>query len=212
MKKPYVFIGAGVLAVLALVLFVATRVDYSGAKDLTGEILDTRVDVEAFFEQSERVEIFADAFEEAVPKAREALRKLAGSSAMKDSRVKEGVEQAQGEFAKLEKMASIWKDVDSLGDLSDENLAKLKKSESKFLAAFAKEFEDYMKECAAYKEKYGAEKDDDLIREYGEIWNKGEDLKKKAQASIDEIFGMSRDDIMAFYAKIKELDEYLATK
>ena len=212
MKKLPIFISAGILAVVAFVFFLVTRVDYGEAKECANEILATKTAVETFLNMADRDDAAADSFEKAVPTAREALNKLADSSATKDSRVKEDVEQAQAEFAKIEKSEHIWNDVKAVEDLSEESLSRLEKSESKYLSEFAKEYREYLKEFAAYKEKYGAKKDGDLIKEYGEIWNKGEELVQKSKASVEDIMGMSRDDIMAFYAKIEELNKYLATK
>ncbi len=41
----------------------------------------------------------------------------------------------------------------------------------------------------------------------------GDELKKKyAEIKMDDVLGMSRDDILRFYGTIEELDNYLAEK
>ncbi|MBR6961705.1 hypothetical protein IKH79_02980 [Candidatus Saccharibacteria bacterium] len=216
MKKGLALIGVGLAAVVAVfVLAAVNRVDYGGAKEQTAKIVATRGAVEEFLDAKEFEQGKADAFEAAVSGAREALGKLAESSATKDGRVKESVEAAQGEFAKIEKLNTIWGDAKLLQDLSDQNLAKLKNSESEFLKKLAGELIDYRKKLADYKAKYGSGKEQstELLSAFSEIWNEGEELETKAgKASLEEISGMSRDDITVFYAKIEELNKYLAEK
>ena len=216
MKKVLVLIGIGLVAVAAVfVIAIMNHVDYSGAKEQASKVAATSDAVEAFLDAEEFDEGKASAFESAVAEAREALGKLAESSATKDSRVKDSIEQAQSEFTKLEKVEKIWSDAKLMQDLSDENLAKLKTSESEYLKKIAGELSDYRKKLADYREKYGEgkEQSQEIIKEFGEIWNEGEKLEQSVgEAKVEDVLGMSRDDIMAFYAKIEELNKYLATK
>jgi hypothetical protein len=63
--------------------------------------------------------------------------------------------------------------------------------------------------------KYGdnKEKSNELIEAYGKIQVRGDELNKKYNAlTLDDLLGMSRDDILSFYAKIEELKSILAKK
>ena len=215
-SKPILLVGLGLVTVIAVfAIAVMNHVDYSGAKEQAEKVAATRGSVEAFLDAEEYEQGKGEAFESAVSSAREAMTKLSESSATKDAKVKEGVEQAQSEFKKMESLDKIWEDTKLLNDLSDENITRLQQSESRYLAELGKDMAALRKKFADYKEKYGSgkEQSEELITAFGEVWNEGEKLEQKVgKVSVEDITGMSRDDIMQFYAKIEELTKYLAEK
>ena len=124
----------------------------------------------------------------------------------KDKEVAEKFNEAKGEFGKLETLYKIWGDVKLLLDPTDENLATLKNSSSQGLRTLAEELGEYRAELANFKKQYTADG-------YSKLEKIGEDLNKKYEnVTLDEIAGMSRDDILRFYATIEELNSLLATR
>jgi hypothetical protein len=84
------------------------------------------------------------------------------------------------------------------------------------LKNISKDLEDYRKKVKDFKEKYANLKGVDktqLDNDYAAITNAGQELTKKyAEIKTDDVYKMSRDDILSFYATIEELNKYLSEK
>jgi hypothetical protein len=134
---------------------------------------------------------------------------------LKDAEVAEKFNTVKEKYALVEKLSNSWNDTKLLFDLTDENLARLKKSESEALKVLAEELSEYRAEVANFKKQYAAnaKKDSAVIEAYGKMQLIGEDLNKKyADVKLETIIGMSRDDILGFYETIEELNNILTAR
>ena len=207
MKKKLIIIIACAVAgiagmVVLLCCLLSGGVNYAGAKDEVQKIAGTKAAVSEFLDANDE-QGKSESFEAAIKTADETFAKLKEASATKDGRVKELLEQAEGEHEKLAKFSRIWEDL------------KLKSSESEYLKSLAGEIAELREGQQEFEEKYGKDKQQslELIKDYGALWQKSTVLEEKAKdVSLTDIFGMSRDDIMSFYATIEELEKYLETK
>lgn len=222
-KKIAIIIVIFVVAlgsVFAALLLTHERLAYSEAKDYASGILNTRELVENFFDTAPKNLEFSDDearvisdFEASLEKNRTYMESLAASTALKDGAVEEKYLQAKEKYEYIERLARIWSDAKLLLDVTDENLAKLKESKSEVLSKLAEELIEYRMELSDFKAKYSDGSGDGLIEEYGKMQLIGDGLNKEFEAiSLDELLGMSRDDIMTFYATIEELNNVLAER
>ena len=68
---------------------------------------------------------------------------------------------------------------------------------------------------AEFHEKYktNAKKSDAAIEEYGQLMVEGDELTSEFEkVELADVLGMSRDDILGFYATIEELNNKLSEK
>jgi len=113
------------------------------------------------------------------------------------------------------RLATTWKEVKMLTDLTDENLATLKKSENEKIRALAEDFGSYRAEVESFKKQYreNAKKSSSVIEAYGQLQVKGDELSKKyASLSLKDITGVTKVEILSFYDKIVELNQYVGQK
>lgn len=215
-------IGVVVMLVVFVVLAVTReRIAYTEAHDMVSGIASTRGAVEKFLDKEPKSLEFTEAeqkrmdeFEAALTKTKDYIESLSASNVMKNAEISEAYEKVKAEYPKIEKMAAIWNDVKLLLDLTDENIAKLKDSESEKLAVLGEELSEYRAEMTNYHQIHdnGAKKDR-LIEDYGKMHNIGAEFEKEyAEIKLDDILGMSRDDILQFYATIEELNNKLSEK
>lgn len=220
--KILVLIGAGV-ASLAIVFGVmalirtssGAKIDYKSASDKVSELAKTKTAIIAMLDSKEDNQQIATDFETAIKKGEAEMSALATMDFLKDSEASSRYDKAMSEYGAVKKLGKIWNDTKLLADLTDSNLEKLKQSESEYLRTMATELADYREKQKAFETQYGAggKVSDGLTNAYGEIWLKGEELKEKYRSvTLDDILGMSRDDIMKFYATIEELNKYLSEK
>ena len=223
-RKITIIAVIGVVVMLAVFVVLAVtreRIAYTEAHDMVSGIASTRGAVEEFLDKepesldfSETEQKRVDEFEAAMTKTKDYIESLSASNVMKDAEIAAAYDKVKAEYPKIEKLAAIWGDVKSLLDLTDENIAKLKDSESEKLRVLGEELSEYRAEMANYHKAHdnGAKKDG-IIEDYGKMHNIGADLEKKyAEMKLDDILGMSRDDILQFYATIEELNNKLSEK
>ena len=209
-----VVLGAvALVSVFGVLALTRERINYNEARDDVSAIASTKESVEKFLDTKPTSLEFSDAdkavineFESAITKSRNYITSFEALNVSKDKEVAEKFNEAKGEFGKLETLYKIWGDVKLLLDPTDENLATLKNSSSQGLRTLAEELGEYRAELANFKKQYTADG-------YSKLEKIGEDLNKKYEnVTLDEIAGMSRYDILGFYAKIEELNSLLATR
>lgn len=216
-------VGAIVLvAVFSGLAITRKKLSFDEARDAVAEIAKTREVFDGFFDAkiesidfSEETSARITEFETALEKCENYMTSLSASSTMENAQVAEKYAAVKAEYGKIERIGNIWKDVKSLTNLTDDGIEELLKSQSEALRVLAEELKEYRAEVANFKKKYGsnATSTAKLMEEYGKMQLIGDDLNKKyASISLDEVLGMSRDDISEFYAKIEELNRALLEK
>lgn len=210
------------LGVLVTLVLTRERLAYNEAHDMTVEIAGTKAAVEGFldskpedldFDEKEQAQIRD--FEEALDKCANYLESFSALNVTKDEKIAELYNKAKDESSKLEKLKAIWGDVKLLLEITDENLEKLKSSSSEKLASLATKLSDYRAKVAEFHEKYktNAKKSDVAIEEYGQLMVEGDELTSEFEkVELADVLGMSRDDILGFYATIEELNNKLSEK
>lgn len=216
-------VGAIVLvAVFSGLAITRKKLSFDEARDAVAEIAKTREVFDGFFDAKiesidfdEETSAKITEFETALEKCENYMTSLSASSTMENAQVAEKYATVKAEYGKIERIGSIWKDVKSLTNLTDDGIEELLKSQSEALRVLAEELKEYRAEVANFKKKYGSStaQTAKLMEEYGKMQLIGDDLNKKyASISLDEVLGMSRDDISEFYAKIEELNRALLEK
>ena len=224
-KKVVLVALLGVLAlggVFGILALTHERINYAEARENVSEIAKTRESVEKLFdakleslELTDEDKAIISEFEGALEKCKNYITSLEASNVLKDAAVAEKFNAVKEKYALVEKLSNSWNDTKLLFDLTDENLAKLKKSESEALKVLAEELSEYRAEVANFKKQYAAnaKKDSAVIEAYGKMQLIGEDLNKKyADVKLETIIGMSRDDILGFYETIEELNNVLTAR
>lgn len=224
-KKVVFVVLLGVLAlggVFGSLALTHERINYAEARENVSEIAKTKESVEKLFdakleslELTDEDKAVMDEFESALEKCRNYITSLEASNVLKDAEVAEKFNTVKEKYALVEKLSNSWNDTKLLFDLTDENLARLKKSESEALKVLAEELSEYRAEVANFKKQYAAnaKKDSAVIEAYGKMQLIGEDLNKKyADVKLETIIGMSRDDILGFYETIEELNNILTAR
>ena len=209
----------GVFSVLAL---THERINYDEARENVAEIVKTKEPIEKFFdakidklEVNDEVKAQISEFEGAIEKSKNYITSLEASNVLKDEAVNEKFKAVREKYTTIEKLSKTWEEVKLLFDLTDENLATLKKSENEYLKTLAEELSEYRLEVANFKKQYEASttKDSGVIESYGKMQLIGEGLNKKyEEATLEDVLGMSRDDISGFYATIEELNKVLTAR
>ena len=224
-KKVVFVVLLGVLAlggVFGSLALTHERINYAEARENVSEIAKTKESVEKLFdakleslELTDEDKAVMDEFESALEKCRNYITSLEASNVLKDAEVAEKFNAVKEKYALVEKLSNSWNDTKLLFDLTDENLARLKKSESEALKVLAEELSEYRAEVANFRKQYAAnaKKDSAVIEAYGKMQLIGEDLNKKyADVKLETIIGMSRDDILGFYETIEELNNILTAR
>ena len=224
-KKVVLVLLLGALALVSVFGALALtheRINYVEARENVVEIAATKESLEKLFdakikslEFSDDEKAIVDEFEGALDKCKNYITSLEASNVLKDEEVSAKFSSVKEKYALVEKLGRIWGDVKLLQNLTDENLAMLKKSESQTLKTLAEELSEYRAEVAHFKEQYeaSAKKDSAVIEAYGKMQLIGEDLDKKyADVSLETIVGISRDSILEFYEIIEALDNILAAR
>lgn len=207
---------AGVaMLVLVFSVFALTheRLNYAEAKDNTSEILKTKdAIVTAFDRDSEDV---AAAFDTAASRCGEFMSSLGASNTMKDKKVEEKYNEAKAAYENVVKIVAIRSDLVLLQEMTDANLAQVKISRSEYLRNMTTELSEYRTKVKQFKEKYDNKAGDskDVMKAYGQLVLEGNALEQKyKETSFEVVSGMSRGDILDFYAKIEELNKLLSEK
>ena len=213
---------AAFIGVFIVLMLTNERKCYIEAHGNAVEILSTRDAVVGFLDKkpesldfSEEEKQLIEKFDTSLTKCKDYMTSLSISNTLKNQEVDSVYAGAKEKYAAIEKLASVWTDVKKMMDLTDENLEALQSSQNETIKRIAEELGQYRKDVADFKAKYGdnKEKSNELIEAYGKIQVRGDELNKKYNAlTLDDLLGMSRDDILSFYAKIEELKSILAKK
>ena len=222
-------VGALLVAgIVCLVLVLSAQAnDARKAIEAVDEISGTRTAVETYFDSkiSEDGKIPGESrsafmeFQAAVERAGGYLKDLDKNRFVKEGEAKEKYDEASKKMGDLQSVAEVEQlMMDALDDgaLSDEELDSFANSNNEYLQNLGKSYKEYRAKVKEYNEKYAdlkgknkAELDTDTaaIKQMGdELTAKYKDMK------FDDVYGMSRDDILKFYATIEELKTILAKK
>lgn len=216
-----IWMAAAISVVVAMIL-INGRVDYTGARENIAGILETKPAVERFLDADVKSLDFTDEekgkmadFEAALEQCESKAKELKESAAMKDNELKAKYDAIEGDFDMMARLMTTWSEVKMLTDLTDENLATLKKSENEKIRALAEDFGSYRAEVESFKKQYteNAKKSSSVIEAYGQLQVKGDELSKKyASLSLKDITGVTKVDILSFYDRIEELNQYVRQK
>ena len=223
----FVAIGLIVATVVFIVMMkVAEAEGYRKAKEDTDEILGTREAVVAYLSAENEGEKLSDEnkekfenFEKAVDELSEKMNKLGESRVVHDESIRVKYDEATDQLGNLQYVSEteqMLADAMEDGALSDEEIEQISNSESEYLKKMAEDFKEYRTKVKEFNEKYADLKGKDkaqLDADYAKIQQDGNELKKKYEKiEFDDVYGMSRDDILKFYATIEELNKILTEK
>ncbi|MBQ8157075.1 hypothetical protein IJ102_01665 [Candidatus Saccharibacteria bacterium] len=229
-KLIAICLGLGVLAfgvTLGVMLAIRGNLGCKEARNYADEILKTKPEVAEFlnaeidkFELNDESQAKLDSFAAASDKVAQYMESLSASAALKNKSVAAQYDKAKEDFAKLEKVARVEKTLRELvsaeDGLNDEQLTSLAEDENEFLRKMADELRKYWEAAQEFAEKYADSKnvnEETMIEDYGAFQLKGEELLDNyAEASFRDIFGFSKDEVIAFYDSIEGLVSILNEK
>lgn len=224
-KKVVLVLVLGVLALVGVFSVLAItheRINYAEARETVSGIASTKESIEKLFDAklesldlSDEDKAVMEEFETALAKCKDYKTSLEASNVLKDEEVAKKYDEVKEKYVRIEKLSQSWNDTKLLFDLTDENLATLKKSSNQTLKTLAEELSEYRAEVANFKKQYetNAKKDSAVIEAYGKMQLIGDELNKKYEnMSLETIIGMSRDDILGFYETIEELNNILTAR
>lgn len=223
----FVAIGLIVATVVFIVMMkVAEAEGYRKAKEDTDEILGTREAVVAYLSAENEGEKLSDEnkekfenFEKAVDELSEKMNKLGESRVVHEESIRVKYDEATDQLGNLQYVSEteqMLADAMEDGALSDEEIEQISNSESEYLKKMAEDFKEYRAKVKEFNEKYAdlkGKNKTELDADYAKIQQDGNELKKKYEKiEFDDVYGMSRDDILKFYATIEELNKILTEK
>ena len=224
-KKVVLVLVLGVLALVGVFGALALtheRINYAEARETVSGIASTKESIEKLFDAklesldlSDEDKVVMNEFETALAKCKDYKTSLEASNVLKDEEVAKKYDEVKEKYVRIEKLSQSWNDTKLLFDLTDENLAALKKSSNQTLKTLAEELSEDRAEVANFKKQYetNAKKDSAVIEAYGKMQLIGDELNKKYEnMSLETIIGMSRDDILGFYETIEELNNILTAR
>ena len=150
----------------------------------------------------EELKVWTD-FEEAYSKANNSYNKARNYDLMRSERDKTDEEWKRVEkLYKAEQVIKLATD----GELSDEDIAKMKESEIGTISAYATDLGDYKAKVAEFYTQYkdvDISKNDEMNTAKDALVKLGEELTQRyAKMNLVDVLEMSRDDILAFYDTI----------
>ncbi len=223
----FVAIGLIVATVVFIVMMkVAEAEGYRKAKEDTDEILGTREAVVAYLSAENEGEKLSDEnkekfenFEKAVDELSEKMNKLGESRVVHEESIRVKYDEATDQLGNLQYVSEteqMLADAMEDGALRDEEIEQISNSESEYLKKMAEDFKEYRAKVKEFNEKYAdlkGKNKTELDADYAKIQQDGNELKKKYEKiEFDDVYGMSRDDILKFYATIEELNKILTEK
>lgn len=201
------FIAAGI--VFSMLLVGRIRANDECRVSLA-EVASTRSAVEKFIDSKaedvkltdEELKVWTD-FEEAYNKANNSYNKARNYDLMKSERNKTDEEWKRVEkLYKAEQVIKLATD----GELSDEDIAKMKESEVGVIASYATDLGDYRAKIVEFNTQYkevDISKNDEMNTAKDSLVKLGEELTQRyAKMNLADVLEMSRDDILAFYDTI----------
>ena len=224
-KATKIWGGVGLALVVAVVVCFGLVLVNSGktGENLTNAYAELRKEVEVVSRERNVVEEFLNlkiteakldkeekevvtAFEE-IGTEGNAIQKWLESEACNDEKVKALVNDALKLYENVQSLYSIEQDLAVMfdGELSDDDIAELKKSENSYLKEMANDLGAYR-----VKVKGLSAKDKDFLDKHDSLVVEGKKLEQKyANADLETIIGKSQADILKFYDKLDELNKYL---
>ncbi len=218
------------LIIAGIVCFILVKngeaEDLKKARGLSSDIFETKVVVENYINAKtetlelteEDKELFED-FENSIAKTSDLMKELGDCRAIKDEEAKKKYDEAAGIFEKMLDYAETEQQLMNTlsdGELNGEELDELKNGRNEYLKKIAEELKGYEAKILEFNEKYADLKGKnkvELDNDAAEIKQLGDELKNKyGSIKLDDVYGMSRDDILHFYATIEELNKYLTEK
>lgn len=201
------FIAAGI--VFSMLLVGRIRANNECRVSLA-EVASTRSAVEKFIDSKaedvkltdEELKVWTD-FEEAYNKANNSYNNARNYDLMKSERNK-----TDEEWKRVEKLYKAEQTIKLAidGELSDEDIAKMKESEVGVVASYATDLGDYRAKIAEFNTQYkevDISKNDEMNTAKDSLVKLGEELTQRyAKMSLADVLEMSRDDILAFYDTI----------
>ena len=201
------FIAAGIVFSMLLVGRIRANDEYRAS---LAEVASTRSAIEKFIDSKaedvkltdEELKVWTD-FEEAYSKANNSYNKARNYDLMKSERDKTDEEWKRVEkLYKAEQVIKLATD----GELSDEDIAKMKESEISTISAYATDLGDYKAKVAEFYTQYkdvDISKNDEMNTAKDALVKLGEELTQRyAKMNLVDVLEMSRDDILAFYDTI----------
>ena len=201
------FIAVGIVFGMLLVGRIRTNDECRAS---LAEVYSTRSAIEKFIDSKakdvkltdEELKIWTD-FEEAYNKASNSYNKARNYDLMKSERDK--IDEEWRRVEKLYKAEQVIK-LATDGELSDEDIAKMKESEIGTISAYATDLSDYRAKVAEFYTQYkdvDISKNDEMNMAKGALVKLGEELMQHyAKTNLVDVLEMSRDDILAFYDTI----------
>ncbi len=147
-------------------------------------------------------------FERAIPDSSEVqniLQKL--KDVTDDGEIKKISEEAVLSYIDLRALYLVEKDISVMydGELDDQDLEQLSRSENEYLVNLAKDIDDYRSRVKKLNIK-----DKDFEKEHKALLEEGEKLEKKyTKIKLEDLVGKKREEVLLFYDKLDELDKLL---
>lgn len=181
--------------------------EFMNGREETEKFLDLKIKSVKLSEEEQKI---VDKFEEVVPddsKMQAVLQKVKDVNANKDRAIEEAVNKVALSYINLRKLYLVEKDMSVMydGELSDKDLEALSESDYEYLVNMAKVINDYRG-----KVKKLSVKDKDFEKNYKSLLEEGESLNKKyAIVKYEDIIGVKKEDVLAYYDRIDELNRTL---
>ena len=193
------------------------KTDYARVRAKVQELVDGRKETEKFLnlkiesaKLNEKERKIVDEFEKIVPgddKVQKVLQEIKDISSDDDEAIREIVNKVALSYIHLRTLYLLEKDMSVMydGELSDKDLEALNKSDYEYLVGMAKDINDYRG-----KVKKLSAKDKDFEKNYKALLEEGNKLNKKyASVKLENITGTKKEDILAYYDRISELNKIL---
>lgn len=210
-----------VLAVAGLVfaaLFIANgRKDYSAVWSEVRQLTKGRQETEKFLnlevkaaKLSDEEKMVVEDFEKVVPEDRrmqEVLQSINNINDGKNEDIKKAVDEVALAYIGLHTLLLFERDMSVMydGELSDEDLGALSKSDYSYLVGMAKDIGDYREKV----KKFDAN-DGEFDKSYKALVDEGEKLQKKYEdVKFEDMIGRKREEVLAYYDRVDELNKIL---
>lgn len=133
------------------------------------------------------------------------LQKL--KDAADDGEIKKISEEAALSYIDLRALYLVEKDISVMydGELNDQDLEQLSRSENEYLVNLAKDIDDYRSRVKKLNIK-----DKDFEKEHKALLEEGEKLGMKyTKIKLEDLIGKKREEVLLFYDKLDELNKLL---
>ena len=183
------------------------KVNYKEVQAEVQEFMNGREETEKFLDLKIKSVKLSEEERKIVDKMQAVLQKVKDVNANKDRAIEEAVNKVALSYINLRKLYLVEKDMSVMydGELSDKDLEALSKSDYEYLVNMAKVINDYRG-----KVKKLSVKDKDFEKNYKSLLEEGESLNKKyAAVKYEDIIGVKKEDVLAYYDRIDELNRTL---